>query len=192
MSLSPENARAALGERLSAKGYAHSIAVADTAARLARIYGVDESTAYLAGLLHDWTRECSPDALLSSARAQEIETEAVDESVPYLLHARIAARLLRDEFPELSQEVLQAVERHTLGAPDMSDLDRVVYVADQIEPERDERKLEELRDAVGRITLSELYLLTYAVSLRALVRDRRLIHPTTVEAWNAIIAEEQT
>lgn len=191
MSLTAEDARNAVAERLSEKGYSHSVSVARTAAELARVYGVDESDAYLAGLLHDWMRESSPDTLLSSARVRGVVVDVVDESVPYLLHARIGVHSLSEVFPDLSEDVLQAVERHTLGAPDMSDLDRIVYVADQIEPGRESPDIEQLRDSIGKMTLAELYLRTYAVSLESLVRDRRRIHPTTVEAWNAIVSEER-
>jgi putative nucleotidyltransferase with HDIG domain len=67
MTLDAAEARAALAARLDERGYAHSIAVADTAAHLAGVYGVDRDDAYLAGVLHDWSRDEDPGSLLDEA-----------------------------------------------------------------------------------------------------------------------------
>jgi HD superfamily phosphohydrolase YqeK len=81
------------------------------------------------------------------------------------------------------------VQRHTFGAAAMTDLDRVVYLADALEPGRQTRSADELRGHVSHITLGELYERAYAASLEHLVRRRRRIHPATVEAWNSIVEE---
>jgi predicted HD superfamily hydrolase involved in NAD metabolism len=181
--------RALLANRLDERGYAHSVAVADTAARLADEYGVDREEAYLAGLLHDWARDDDESTLRSEADRLGIEPTTADEAVPYLLHARTGAAAVRERFPDLPGRVIAAIERHTFGAADMSDLDRVVYLADVLEPARDTPAANELRHEVGRIELAELYERAYAASLEHLVRGRRRIHPATAEAWNAIIEE---
>jgi predicted HD superfamily hydrolase involved in NAD metabolism len=181
--------RALLARRLGERGYAHSVAVADTAARLADEYGVDREEAYLAGLLHDWSRDDDESTLRSEAHRLGIEPTPADEAVPYLLHARTGSAAVRERFPDLPDRIITAIERHTFGAADMSDLDRVVYLADVLEPGRDTPAANELRHEVGRIGLAELYERAYAASLEHLVRGRRRIHPATTEAWNAIIEE---
>ncbi len=189
MTVELSEVRAALAARLDERGYAHSVAVAETAARLADEYGVDTDDAYLAGLVHDWARDDGPEALLAEAARFGIEPTAADDAVPYLLHARTGAAALKERFPGLPGRIITAVERHTFGAPGMSDLDRVVYLSDALEPGRDTPLANELRHVVGRVSLAELYERAYAASLEHLVRGRRFIHPATVEAWNAIIAE---
>lgn len=183
-------ARAALAQRLSKKGYVHSVAVAETAAELAEAYGVETEDAYLAGLLHDWSRDVGPDRLLEEARRRGMEITAADEAVPYLLHARVGAAELSEHFPSIPQRVLRAVERHTFGAPEMTDLDRVVYLADALEPGRDTRAARELRAEVGHLPLHELYARAYAASVEQIVRSRRQIHAATVGSWNAIVSGE--
>ncbi|MBW6468907.1 MAG: bis(5'-nucleosyl)-tetraphosphatase (symmetrical) YqeK, partial [Coriobacteriia bacterium] len=163
--------------------------VAQTAARLADVYDVDPDEAYLAGLLHDWSRDEDGAALCDEAVRLGIEMTPVDEAVPYLLHARTGAAALRERFPGLSESILEAVERHTFGGPEMTDLDRVVYLADALEPARDAPATDELREQVGRTALVELYERAYAASLEHLIRRRRRIHPATVEAWNSIVGE---
>jgi len=189
MTVQLSEVREALADRLGERGYAHSVAVAQTAARLADEYGVDTQDAYLAGLVHDWARDDGPELLRSEAERFGIEITPADEAVPYLLHARTGAAALAERFPGIPERILTAVERHTFGAPGMSDLDRVVYLADALEPGRDTPLADELRHEVGRVSLAELYERAYAASLEHLVRGRRFIHPATVEAWNAIVAE---
>jgi len=182
-----EAALRAVEQRLGERSAEHSRAVAQTAAELAAAYGVDVQAARLAGLLHDWSREEDDEKLLADARAAGIEVEGVDETVPYLLHAYTGAVELKAAFPEISEEVVRAVSRHTLGAEDMSDLDMVVYVADMIEPSRTFEGADELRDAVGLVDLSELFVRAYGHSLTHVIEKRRHLHPRTVLVWNAAV-----
>ncbi len=185
-----EEYRAALESRLGSRGFAHSMAVAESAGRLADVYGVDRDLAFLGGLLHDWARDEGAEALLAEAASCGIEVTPVDEAVPYLLHARVGAAQLARAFPELPAELVTAVERHTTGAAGMSELDMVVYLGDMLEPSRVSADAEMLRAAVGEVPLGELYARAYAASVGMLLAGRRRIHPATVEAWNAIVAGE--
>ncbi len=182
-----ETARAAVRERLGDRAFAHSEAVARTAALLAGLYGVDPDEARLAGLLHDWAREDGPDSLLNQADANDVAVGSVDAAVPYLLHAPVGAAALCERFPGISADILSAVRRHTFGASDMSDLDIVVYVADMIEPFRSFEGIEDLRSLVGAVSLFELYACAYKASLMHLIGARKHLHPDTVEAWNTIV-----
>ena len=179
-----------LASRLGERALTHCEAVADTAAELADVYGVDPQTARTAGLLHDWAREMTADELLSAAETHEMEATAADMAVPYLLHARAGAMEVRAAFPDLPDEIVRAIELHTMGSPEMSDLDKVVYVADMIEPSRSFSGVEKLRDAVGEVSLDELFVRAYARSMIHLIKKRRRIHPETVEVWNTLVAEE--
>ena len=178
-----------LRARLDEKGLAHSLRAADTAAGLALVYGVDPAAAKLAGALHDWDRDRDGEELMAAATAQGLGVSEADRAVPYLLHARTGARALEEAFPGISGDVVTAVERHTVGAADMSPLDMVVYLADMIEPARDYEGIQELRNAVGNMPLAELFALGYQHSVAHLVQTRRRIHPDTVAVWNALVAE---
>ena len=184
-----DTALTAIRERLSARSAAHCEAVADTAAHLAEVYGVDVEAARLAGLLHDWSRDEEKDALVDEAVARGIDPGTVGRSVPYLLHAQLGALRIAEEFPGIAPEVLSAIERHTTGAADMSELDIIIYIADMIEPARTFNGVEELRAAVGTVPLRELFALAYETSLHHLVDKRRRLHPVTVDVWNSIVGE---
>ncbi len=189
--VSYEQAEDALKLRLSQGALAHSRRVAEAAGGLAEHYGVDTEAARLAGLLHDWDKDLSHEALLSQARALGIELTDVDARVPYLLHARTGAASASLALPGLGQDVVDAIACHTVGGVGMSDLDRVVYIADMLEPGRKHAPLEPLREAAGTVSLDELFRMAYAASLRYLIDRGKLIHPTTVDVWNWLVAEAQ-
>lgn len=179
----------ALRARLSADTLGHCERVAETAARIAASYGVDVALARLAGLLHDWSKEQGGAELVSIARRRNVPLTDADLAVPYLLHAPVGAAEVRDALPGIDEIVLRAIAAHTCGAPTMSELDMVVYVADAIEPGRTHDGVRALRGAVGPVPLRELFARTYEVSFRHLIDKRRCIHPVTTEVWNALIAE---
>lgn len=184
-----ETALLALRDHVSERSFVHCEAVALESESLARRFGIDPDDAWLAGLLHDWSRDLPAEELVARATELGIGVSEVDVAVPYLLHAEIAAIELAAVFPELGEHLLDAVERHTVGSPHMSALDMCVYVADMIEPARTFDGVEALREASRTESLPDLYARAYAASLAHLVARRKYIHPASVEAWNAIIAE---
>ena len=181
-----------LERRLGHRRFEHTLGVAVTAERLARLYGVDERKARLAGLLHDWDKNYDDEGI--RARAEELGLVVdpyVFEEMPQLLHGPTAAAALAREFPGLPHDVVQAIERHTAGAVGMTDLDMVVYIADALEPGRDYAGLEDIRGLVGKAPLEELYLATFRHVLLNLVERRKRIHPQTIEIWNHYIARSR-
>ena len=185
-SAASDAARRRLGER----AYSHSLRVADVAAGLAMVYHADAAKAKVAGVLHDWDREIPTDEMLDRARDMGVEVSDLDQDAPHLLHARTAAAELRALLPELPDDVTNAVARHTVGAADMTELDMIVYIADMIEPGRHYPGIPALREAVGTVSLGELFAMCYQHTLGYLVAARRRIHPDTIAVWNALVAVE--
>ncbi|MDR1421877.1 MAG: bis(5'-nucleosyl)-tetraphosphatase (symmetrical) YqeK [Coriobacteriales bacterium] len=185
-----QQARELLAQRLSGFRLEHSYAVADTAATLAEVYGVDQDAARLAGLLHDWDKGLSADELLARAASFGIELVGGNETFISLLHAQTAAMALGDVFENLEPEITQAISRHTAAAVDMSDLDMIIYIADAIEPlrtESDACNLRNLRDLVGTVTLEELFVRTLEKTLVDLLRRHEPLHPSALEVWNSSV-----
>ena len=127
----------ALSRRLKRSRYEHSLGVADTAAFLARRFGEDEARARTAGLLHDCAREFPNEAMRAEADARGVSYGAVEASMPLLLHAPLGALLAREKYGAEDEAVLRAIARHTVGGASMTALDKIVYFADMVEPERD-------------------------------------------------------
>ncbi|MCL1890966.1 MAG: bis(5'-nucleosyl)-tetraphosphatase (symmetrical) YqeK [Coriobacteriia bacterium] len=184
-------ARKELEKRLTNYRFIHSVSVADTAAAMAKVYGVDVEEARIAGLLHDWDKNHSDKELTERARKFGVTISAFEDDMVALLHAQTGACALAEEFSELSPKVIQAVARHTSAAADMTDLDMVVYIADMIEPLRTRGNLATLRELVGKISLEELFVKSYEITMKHLVTRHRFIHPDSLDVWNAYIQRER-
>jgi predicted HD superfamily hydrolase involved in NAD metabolism len=156
---------------------AHCQRVAQAAVVLARRFGVDEADAELAGLLHDYARDEAAEDLVARADEFGVPTIPFEREHPYLLHARLGAALVRRDLPDVGEAVLSAVETHTVGALPMSDLDRVVYLADMIEPARTYEGVEDVRGACESCSLAECFRVGYGRSVRYLLGRGRPLHP---------------
>ena len=135
-----------LKKELKPSRYEHSLGVADTAEALANAYGYPTHLAYVAGLLHDCAKYMSNEKLLSYAKKHEIEMTEGDSKAPHLLHAPIGAYIAKHTYGVKDEQILHAISVHTTGCPAMSILDKIIFVADYIEPHRDKApRLDELR-----------------------------------------------
>ncbi|MBQ9058171.1 MAG: bis(5'-nucleosyl)-tetraphosphatase (symmetrical) YqeK [Atopobiaceae bacterium] len=171
------------------KRLAHSLSVASTAETLAQRYGIDTSLARAAGLLHDWDKLDSDEQLIERAYAQGIDLGVDLELVAPVLHGLLSQRELPERYPELPDEVFQAIGKHTVGAPEMSDLDMVLFVADAIEPLRPAvPDIERLRQLAEQgIDLAELCKQTMASSLAFVLARGRYLWTQSVENYNALV-----
>ena len=178
--------------RLSLKNsnrFAHSLGVEKTAVDLARRFGVSEEKARIAGLLHDCAREFPNDQLISEAQKRGIEIDEVEFATPLLLHAPIGARLIREKYEVDDEEISQAISRHTVAARNMSDLDKIIYFADMIEPNRNYPEVDHLRELSRTVSLDEMFLTGLSESILFIVAKNALIHPATVESRNQMLFE---
>ncbi|MCL2025161.1 MAG: bis(5'-nucleosyl)-tetraphosphatase (symmetrical) YqeK [Coriobacteriia bacterium] len=179
-----ERIERALAERLDKTGYRHSLGTATMAQSLGTIYGVDAADCFVAGLLHDWDRCRTHKQLIKSAKKHGIKVTKVMRARPRLLHAHTGAAEVALAFPELEPQIIQAVKNHTVGSVPMSDLDKVVYIADMIEPGREFRKIQDFRERIGVDSLDDIFLRCYRQSLRHLIENDKVIHPNTFKVWN--------
>ena len=125
-----------LKNELDESRYEHTIGVMDTAACLAMRYGADLTQALVAGLLHDCAKCIPNDKKLKLCRKNGIEVTPFEEKVPFLLHAKLGAWMAEHEYHVSDPAILSAIACHTTGKPDMSLLDKIVFIADYIEPGR--------------------------------------------------------
>ena len=131
------NIQMQLKEELDEKRYEHTIGVMYTAASLAMRYGVMMHQAILAGLLHDCAKAIPNDEKLELCKKYGIIVSDVERENPSLLHAKLGAYIAREKYGVMDDEVLHAIYVHTTGEPGMSTLDKILFVADYIEPNRD-------------------------------------------------------
>lgn len=121
---------------LDSHRYEHSKGVMYTACCLAMAHNYDVDKAKLAGLLHDCAKCISHDEKISLCKQNDVLINEAEFKNPGLLHAKAGAIVARDKFHVLDNEILHSITVHTTGAPDMSTLDKIIYIADYIEPTR--------------------------------------------------------
>ena len=183
--------RRELQRRLKKSRFAHSIGVANTAVALAKKFGVDTDKAYIAGLLHDCAREFENEQLPAEAIKRGIEIGEVEKTMPLLLHAYIGAKMISEIYGVEDSEIRQAIYRHTVGARDMTPLDKIIYFADMIEPNRNYPGVEELREfAEKSSSLDEILLHALDESIIFIVHKKTLLHPDTIAARNFLLLQK--
>ena len=142
---SEEEIKKYLKERLSEKRYEHSLNVKKTAVKLAETYKGEVEKAALAGLVHDCAKHMSDDEILSLADKNGIFVDEVSRLNPKLLHGNVGSVVAKKIMGVFDQEVLSAVACHTTGKKNMNLLEKIIYIADYIEPARNFPGVEELR-----------------------------------------------
>ena len=126
-----------LSKKLSVKRFDHTIGVSYTAAAMAMRYGLNVDRAAMAGLLHDCAKCVPADEKIKLCEKNHIEISDAEYKNPGLLHAKLGAFFAQKKYGIENEEILRSIESHTTGRPNMSLLDKIIYIADYIEPGRD-------------------------------------------------------
>lgn len=133
-------------EHVKPSRYFHILGVMDTAANLAMRYSYPVEYARMAGLLHDCAKYLSGEEQLKYCKKYNMEVSDAERLAPQLLHAKTGAHMAKYRYHVQQDEILHAIEVHTTGCPNMSLLDKILFIADYIEPSRDKApRLKELR-----------------------------------------------
>jgi len=176
-----------LKQRLILKLYSHVLATGDMARKLAKIYNIDEEKAYLAGILHDCAKNMSQKELLVYAHNHSIAIDSIILLQPSLLHGIIGSDIAMREFGVNDSDILHAIEAHSIGLKEMSLLDKIIYISDSAEPNRDYNGVDEIRNLAFGGELDRALLESMSIKLAHVMSKRIMIHPTSIEAWNGII-----
>ena len=122
-----------LKEMLTRETYAHSLSTYETALDLARRFSVSEKKVGLAALLHDCAKSMSYDELVYNVEKYKIIVDELELKTESLLHAPVGSKLANVLFGITDPQILSAIRYHTTAAPKMSDVTKIIYVADFIE-----------------------------------------------------------
>lgn len=124
---------------MDSQRYRHTIGVAHTAAGLATVYGEDVGRAYVTGLLHDCSKGMKTSGQVALANELGIELSESEKRIPALIHAKTGAYLAKVKYGIKDEEMISAITYHTTGRPEMSLLEKIIYISDYIEPNRDKQ-----------------------------------------------------
>ena len=137
-------------------------------------------------MLHDLARHWEPAALLAYAREHHLLIGENERAAPVLLHAKIGADIARREFDVTDADTLAAIETHTVAVPGMSDLQKILFLADTFEPSRRFEGRAALEAAAMR-SLDEGMLACLKASIDYLLARDVPIAPSTVEVYNTLV-----
>lgn len=178
------------------KRLAHSLEVGRVAEALAKQYGADtkeQFKARIAGILHDWEKAASVEELFKKAKTIGLENDPRLENIKLedakpLLHGFIAAHTLKQRYPNLTEDMLNAIALHTLGAKDMGFLEKIIFIADTIDPTRGPLpRLVLLCCLVGKVSLDELYFCCYRENIDYVIATNRYLLPQSLDIFNALV-----
>jgi predicted HD superfamily hydrolase involved in NAD metabolism len=175
-----------LKNSLSERRYVHSLNTADTAEMLAKLYDVDSHKAYLAGLIHDCTRELDLEAQQAMLKALGINIDDITYNTKELLHSHTADYIMKNQFKIIDEEITSAVRCHTTGKENMTALEKIVFLSDVVEPSRSFPGIDYIRQ-LSKVKLDKAVLEALDSSIRFLLGKRSLIHPDTLKARNYIL-----
>jgi len=141
-----EEIQKSLQKKLKNSRYIHTLGVEYTSVCLAMKYGADLEATEVAGLLHDCAKQLPEKKILQLCRKYGEKISKMEYDNPFLLHGKAGACIAREKFGINDEKILNAIRYHTTGRPEMDIIEKIVFVADYIEPSRKKAdNLKELR-----------------------------------------------
>jgi predicted HD superfamily hydrolase involved in NAD metabolism len=166
--------------------FIHTLGVAQTAIELAGKYGADPEKADLAGILHDYCK------FWDKAKMREIimQDPSVEKDLlnydKELWHAPAGAYIVKNDLGIKDEEITNAIRFHTSGRPNMSKLEKIIWLADYIEPGRHFPGVDEVRELAAR-SLDHALIQAFANTIGFLVQHGRRVYPLTLYTYNDLV-----
>lgn len=183
-----EQIKADLRQRLSARRFLHTEGVAASAKKLAEVYGVDPDRAELAGWIHDCAKELPLAEMQALISEKQIPIDDAVMRSRSLLHGP-AGSIYAEKYYDISDaEIQSAVFYHTTGRPDMSLMEKIIFLADYIEPSRDFPGVELIRE-LAFTDLTAALIEAYDSTIRHLIDQKAYIYDLTFMGRNALVTQ---
>ncbi len=165
--------------------YLHTLGVIEVAEKLALVYNINVNDAKVAALLHDYCKYSSDKEILDTINDYYDINEVIINR-PNLGHGFLASIIIKKEFEVSNNDIINAVANHTFGRKGMTKLEKLIYLADSIEPNRNYRGVESLRKLAFE-DLDQAVLQACENTLLYEINKSSLIHPMTIEMRNELI-----
>ncbi len=166
--------------------YTHSVNVAEEAVLLAKRYGCNEQKAYIAGILHDITKEIPHEEQLQIIRDGGIILDDVQQNAPKLWHSISGSVYVNTKLGITDSDIINAVRYHTTGRADMSLLEKIIYTADYTSKERSYNGADIMREK-SRKSLEEAMIFSCQFTLQNLSSKEAAIHPDQLFCYNDLV-----
>ncbi len=171
-----------LQKKMDQRRFDHTLGVMYTAAALAMQEGYSVEKAMYAGLLHDCAKAKSTDKQYKLCQKYEIKLSKIEKQNPALIHAKLGAYLAKAKYKVENKEIIESIWYHTTGKPAMNTLEKIIYVADYIEPNRVLPDVEKLRNVAFQDLDQALYMIL-ELSVQHLQDSNKLIDEMTLKTY---------
>jgi predicted HD superfamily hydrolase involved in NAD metabolism len=179
--------REATRRQMPDKRWKHTLGVVETAIKLAKQYDGDPDKSELAALLHDYSKAWATDRMEAVIREHQLPENLLRHDKE-LWHAHVGAWAVKDEHGITDEEVLDAIRYHTSGRENMTQLDKIVCLADYIEPGRDYPGVSKIRE-LAKHSVEEALIAAFDSTIEVLIERGKRIFPLTVLARNDLIGQ---
>lgn len=172
-----------LKDNLSKKRCEHSLNVAKEAVKLAEIFDGDVDKCYLAGLLHDVSKELESEKQLFYVNNSQLDVSEIEKLAPPLYHAIAGAEQIKELFEIDDEEIVLAIRYHTVARACMSKTEEIIYLADLVSEDRDYKDVKRMRK-LAHTDLEKAMYEALRFSLKDSVDKGNAIPVSTLEAYN--------
>lgn len=178
-----EDMKIKLKKELSPERFQHSIGVMEESIKLARFYNADEKKAEIAGLLHDCAKHLNNTEVLGIIEEKGIAVDEIQINTPPLYHGIVAPIIASEQYGISDKEILDALYWHSTGRAGMTPLEKIVFIADYIEPGRNFDNLDQARKAAYEDVNRCILMLTES-TIKHVLKKGDFLHPDTVITRN--------
>lgn len=175
-----------LKKHLTKKRYEHTKSTVKCAIELAKRFDEDANKARLAALAHDCAKWMDKELLLKNAKSYGINIDDFYLVNIELLHSYAGANIAKRKFKISDKDILDAICYHTIPVPDMSNLAKIIYIADKIEETRESKELKLIRKK-KELKLDELFLLTLKTIKIWHIENDKMVHVDSLHTYNAVL-----
>ncbi len=183
------NLGALMKKELKTSRYVHTLGVATTAYSLALRWNYPAFTAMVAGILHDCAKCITDEKRISVCEKNNIPITDVEYKYPHLLHSKVGAFYCKTRYEVYDDQIAHAIEVHTTGCPNMNLLDKIIYIADYIEPSRDKQPRLDVLRTVAYEDLDKCLFMILEDSVNYLNSNSDMVDPTTIDTYNYYVKE---
>lgn len=179
-----------LKKRIDDDRLEHSKNTAKEAVKLAKRYGVDPEKAYVAGLLHDAAKGKCRFGLRKLAQEYDMTIDEFEQRNPELTHGKLGAIMVNRQLGVKDKEILSAIRWHTTGKANMSMLEKIIYIADIIEPGRNFDGIDAIRK-LAKANIDDAMILALESVMKFVHSKGFALHPKSIEAYQYLKKQEE-
>ena len=179
-----------VSEMLPQKRFIHSLNVAKCAVELSKIYGLNEDSAYIAGITHDCAKYLTEEEVSYYVNKYKIELDEFEINNIALSHSLIGSYIALNDLEIKDEDIISSIKYHTTGKENMTMLEKIIYMADLIEENRSFPGVDLLRKKTFEGELDEALLTSFNNTIKFVIDNNQLIHPRTIKARNYLMKQK--